>query len=169
PERTIPMRAFTRRTARASGAALAAAVALASCSGGARDAHDESQEKVENPDDNVITDTADRRIAKKKTQITFTSGRPPTTAENWDDVACVATAEEITGLHINWGLVPSEGVSEKRNLQLASGDYPGVFYRTGVSSGDIVKYANQGSFMPLDQLIEDFMPNFQEIGRASCR
>lgn len=157
------MRAITRRTALASGAAVAAGVALTSCSGGDRDANDEFQEKVENPDDNVITDTDDRRIVKKKTEITFMSGRPPTTAENWDDVACVAKAEEITGLHINWGLVPSEGVSEKRNLQLASGDYPGVFYRTGVSSGDIVKYANQGSFMPLDQLIEDFMPNFQAV------
>src|SRR5699024_2571795 len=86
---------------------------LTSCSGGDRDANDEFQEKVENPDDNVITDTDDRRIVKKKTEITFMSGRPPTTAENWDDVACVAKAEEITGLHINWGLVPSEGVSEK--------------------------------------------------------
>src|SRR5690625_5498963 len=27
----------------------------------------------------------------------------------------------------------------------------------------ILKYANQGSFMPLDQLIEDFMPNFQAV------
>src|SRR5690625_7490417 len=89
------MRAITRRTALASGAAVAAGVALTSCSGGDRDANDEFQEKVENPDDNVITDTDDRRIVKKKTEITFMSGRPPTTAENWDEVACVAKAEEI--------------------------------------------------------------------------
>lgn len=155
------MRPITRRTALASGAALATGISLSSCSSG--DADQEFQDRVDNPGDNVITDTDDPRIVTDKTEVTFMSGRPPTTAENWDDVACVTKAEEITGLHINWGLVPSEGVSEKRNLQLTSGDYPGVFYRTGIGAGDIVKYANQGAFVALDQLIEEFMPNFQAV------
>jgi putative aldouronate transport system substrate-binding protein len=155
------MSSLTRRTALAGGAAAAVSVGLAACG---KDADDDATKKaIETPDDNVITDTSNPEIVKQTTDITFLSGRPPTTADDWDDVACVKFAEKTTNLHINFGLIPSDGVGEKRNLQLASGDYPGVFYRTAVGAGDIVKYANQGTFLALDNLIEKYMPNFVKV------
>lgn len=154
------MRHLTRRSVLAASAGMA--VGLAACSGG-EGVDGEVQDRIDSPGDNVITDTANPQVVKEKATLTFMSGRPPTTADDWNQVACARKAEEITNLHIDWGLVPQEGVGEKRNLQLASGDYPGVLYRTGVGSGDIVKYANQGVFVALDQLIDEYMPNFRAV------
>lgn len=71
--------------------------------------------------------------------------------------------EKTTNLHVNWGLVPQDNVAEKVNLALFSGEYPEVFYRAGISSGDLAKYGAQGVFVPLDDLIENYMPNISKI------
>ena len=105
------MRPITRRSALAGGAALASTLALTSCGGG--DDEIDTEGAIESPDENVITDTDDPKIVKEKTTISLMSGRPPTTAEDWDDVACVKLAEETTNLHIDFGLVPSDGVAGK--------------------------------------------------------
>lgn len=155
------MRPITRRSALAGGAALASTLALTSCGGG--DDEIDTEGAIDSPDENVITDTDDPKIVKEKTTISLMSGRPPTTAEDWDDVACVKLAEETTNLHIDFGLVPLDGVGEKQNLSLASGEYPEAFYRTSISNGDLAKYSSQGTFIALDDLIEKYMPNLSGI------
>lgn len=154
------MRPITRRSALTGGAALASTAALASC--GSSDDVD-TEEAIASPDDNIITDTGNPKIVEETTTVSFMTGRPPTTAETWDDVGCVKLAEETTNLHIDFGLVPLDGVNEKRNLALASGEYPEAFYRTSIATADIAKYASQGTFIPLDDLIESYMPNLSGI------
>jgi putative aldouronate transport system substrate-binding protein len=154
------MRSITRRSALAGGAALATTLGLASCGGG--DDVD-TEEAIASPDDNIITDTSEPKIVKEKTTISLMSGRPPTTAEDWDDVGCVKLAEKTTNIHADFGLVPLDGVDEKRNLALASGEYPEAFYRTSIGTADLAKYASQGTFIALDELIADYMPNLAKI------
>src|SRR5690625_6141733 len=72
-------------------------------------------------------------------------------------------AEKLTNMHVDFGLAPSDGVGEKRNLALTSGDYPEVFYRTGIPAGDIAKYGEQGTFVPLNDLMDEYMPNLTAI------
>ena len=155
------MRSFTRRTALAGGAAFAA-TALAACGGDDAGSID-TEGAIASPDDNVITDTDNPQVVKEKTTVGFMSARYPTTAENWDDVGCVQIAEETTNLHVDFGLIPSESAEEKVNLALASGEYKEVFYRASISTGNIAKYGDQGVFVPLDELIDKYMPNFKAI------
>jgi putative aldouronate transport system substrate-binding protein len=155
------MHSLTRRTALAGGSAFAATAALAACGGKGSDV--DTEEAIASPDDNVITDTDEPKVVKEKTTVNFMTGRYPTTAEDWDEVGCVQLAEDTTNLHVDFGLVPSDSIGEKVNLALASGEYKEVFYRASISTGDIAKYADQKVFIPLDDLIDKYMPNFKKI------
>jgi putative aldouronate transport system substrate-binding protein len=154
------MSSFTRRAALAGGTALVSTAALAACGNG-EDA--DTSEAIASPDGNVITDTSDPKIVKEKTTVTFMSRRPPTTAKDWDEVGCFKIAEKTTNLSVDFGLVPDESVGEKVNLALASGEYPEAFYRTNIEAGDIAKYAGQGTFIALDELIDTYMPNLKKL------
>lgn len=155
------MQSFTRRTALAAGVTLASTAALSAC-GDAESAVDVTEE-IASPDENVITDTSDPQIVKEKTTVTFMSGRFQTTLEDWNEIRCVQEAERITNLHVDFGVVPLDGLDEKRNLALASGEYPEAFYRNSIGAGDLAKYGGQGTFIPVDDLIENYMPNLKKI------
>src|SRR5699024_4373148 len=85
--------------------------------------------------------------------------RANTSAEDWNQVSSVQETQRITNIEIDWGLVGEEAVAERRNLTLTSGDYPEAFYRTGVPGGDIAKYGEQGVFVALNDLIDQYKPN----------
>lgn len=154
------MHPITRRTALAGTATAASTAILASCSGGGED-EPATQSKIDNPDENINTEGMP--IVEEETTITFMTGRPSMTAEDWNEVSVAKEFEEESNIHVEWGLVPDDGIEEKRNLALASGDYPEVFYRAGFGAGDIAKYGAQGVFVPLDDLIDQYMPNFSAI------
>lgn len=68
---------------------------------------------------------------------------------------------EATGVVFDWQPIPQEGAQEKINLMLASGDeLPDVFWNFGDGkSGNIVcQYANQGIFIPTEDLINNYAP-----------
>lgn len=68
---------------------------------------------------------------------------------------------EATGVVFDWQPIPQEGAQEKINLMLASGDeLPDVFWNFGDGkSGNIVcQYANQGIFVPTEDLIANYAP-----------
>src|SRR5690606_29248093 len=91
--------------------------------------------------------------------ISLMTRRANTSAEDWNQVSSVQETQRITNIEIDWGLVGEEAVAERRNLTLTSGDYPEAFYRTGVPGGDIAKYGEQGVFVALNDLIDQYMPN----------
>ncbi|MBO0991870.1 extracellular solute-binding protein [Bacillus sp. SD088] len=84
-------------------------------------------------------------------------------ADNYDEVLIWKEYEKMTGIHIDWNLVPSSGWTEKRNLALSSGDYKDVFYTAALSSSDLSEYGSQGMFLKLNDLIEQYMPNLTEV------
>lgn len=153
------MHSMTRRTALASGAALASTAVLASCGGGDDDA--ETLEKIDNPDENINSEGMP--IVDEQVTITLMSARPTTTAEDWNEISAIQETEELTNVHVDFGLVPQDGAAERRNLALTSGDYPEAFYRTGIGTGDIAKYGEQGTFIPLNDLLDQYMPNLTTI------
>src|SRR5690625_1446331 len=64
--------------------------------------------------------------------------------------------EEKTGVHVNWEVVPEEGVQEKLNLILTSGDYPDVIMNMPVTVAQLRVYGEKRVFLPLNDLIEEF-------------
>ncbi len=67
--------------------------------------------------------------------------------------------EEIANVYVEWQVYPSATWPDKKNLILSSGDLPDVFYMNAVNSVDVSKYASQGMFIELTDLIEQYAPN----------
>lgn len=68
-------------------------------------------------------------------------------------------AEKNFNMNINWITVPNTDVATKQPLLLASGDYPSVFWAGSFSNEDLLKYGQQGVFVPLNDLLKAHAPN----------
>lgn len=66
--------------------------------------------------------------------------------------------EEKTGISVDWELVKDGDWQTKTNIMFASGDWPDVIVRGEL---DIEEYGvSQGILLPLDEYIEEYMPNY---------
>ena len=83
--------------------------------------------------------------------------------ENWNDVLIFNEYEEMTNIDIEWQMVPDSSFEEKFNLTLGSNDLPDAFHSAGVADSEILKYGEQGIFIPLNDLIDEYAPNFKKI------
>lgn len=102
-------------------------------------------------------------IVNEPITISFMTGKSPLTADDYNKLLVWEKYEEMTNIHIDWGLVPTVELEEKRNLSLASGDYPEVLYTAFVPDTDLVKYGEQGVFLELNDLIDKNMPNLKKL------
>ncbi|MFD1956628.1 ABC transporter substrate-binding protein [Paenibacillus thailandensis] len=71
--------------------------------------------------------------------------------------------EEKTNVHINWKNFTRDVFVEKRNLAVASGDLPDAIFNADYSDYELLKLAKDGSIIPLNDLIEQYMPNFKKV------
>jgi putative aldouronate transport system substrate-binding protein len=79
-----------------------------------------------------------------------------------DEMIFYNNLEEMTNVLIDWEAIPEAQAREKINLMLASGDYPDAFFGVGsVTTQDIVTYGEQGVFLQLDDLIDQYAPNIK--------
>lgn len=102
-------------------------------------------------------------IVKETIELDVFAGKAPTTADDWNDVLILNEYEEMTNMIMNWEQVPLDGLSERRNLALASGDLPDLFYAAYIPPADLLKYGQQGTFIPLNDLIDEYAPNLKRI------
>ncbi|GIN70861.1 ABC transporter substrate-binding protein [Bacillus sp. J14TS2] len=102
-------------------------------------------------------------IVEEPINLKFFAERADTTAEDWNDVLLYNEYEKITNINIDWEMVPSAGLTEKRNLVLASGNLPDAFHTTSMPVTDLQKYGAQGTFIQLNDLIDEYAPNFKKI------
>lgn len=99
-----------------------------------------------------------------KEQITLTAMVNQTPVQpDWNEIMIWPEYEKMTNIDIEWESVPSSSVAERRNLALATDDLPDLFYRAGLGEADIAKYGPQGSFIKLNDLIDEYAPNFKKI------
>ncbi|MEW4368290.1 ABC transporter substrate-binding protein [Paenibacillus kandeliae] len=71
--------------------------------------------------------------------------------------------EDQTNIHIEWELVPASSAVEKLNVVLASGDLPDVIMGMNVSNEQQVAYGQQGTFIPLNTLIDKYGVNTKKM------
>lgn len=72
-----------------------------------------------------------------------------------------AAAEEA-GISINWNTIVNSDWTDKKAVMMASADLPDAFMGSiCFTESDIV--SNQGSFIALDDYIDEYMPNFKAI------
>src|SRR5699024_1533684 len=99
------------------------------------------------------------RSVEEEIEVEIFSGKAAARAEEWNDVLLLNDYEEMTNMNITWNQVAADGLDEKRNLALASGDLPDAFYAANIPVSDIQKYGDQGTFIPLNDLIDEYAPN----------
>lgn len=71
--------------------------------------------------------------------------------------------EEATGIHIDWITIPSDIFAEKRNLAFTSGELPDAIFNAGLGEYDLQKLGADGLIIPLNDIIEKYMPNFKKV------
>lgn len=102
-------------------------------------------------------------IVNETIKLDVFAGKSATTADDWNDVLVLNKYEEMTNIDITWNQVPADGLEEKRNLALATGDLPDAFYAANIPVADVQKYGEQGIFIPLNDLIKEHAPNLNKI------
>lgn len=70
--------------------------------------------------------------------------------------------EEDTNVHIDWTNYKAD-FAEKRNLDIASGDLPDAIFNAGAGDYDLLNWAESGVIVPVEDLIDQYMPNLKKI------
>ncbi|WP_225217720.1 extracellular solute-binding protein [Sporosarcina gallistercoris] len=84
-------------------------------------------------------------------------------SQDWNDLMLWKEYEKMTNIEVDWSTVQTEALAEKRNLTLTSGDYPEVYFASAFSKTDLIKYGQQGIFLPLNDYIDEYAPNFKKL------
>ncbi len=92
----------------------------------------------------------------------LTSSSPLAPADP-NDKLVVQRLEKKTGVHVEWTSYTSDVFAEKRNLMIASGDLPDAIFAAEYSDYDLLKLAKDGAIVPLEDLIDQYMPNFKKV------
>ena len=79
------------------------------------------------------------------------------------DTLFMKTMEEKTNVHWELHTFNTSDMTEKMNLSLNTGAYYDVYMKTGLSMADATKYGQQGVFIPLNELINEYMPNLKAL------
>lgn len=101
-------------------------------------------------------------IVSDKMTVTGFAGKFFANAD-WNNIKLWQEYEKMTNIEVQWDTVHKDNLAEKRNLLLAGGDYPEMFYASAFPRPDLLKYGKQGAFIPLNDLIDQYAPNFKAL------
>src|SRR5690625_1932986 len=120
----------------------------------------EKQEEVEEDLDNLNKEGFP--IVDEPIELNFFAG-VGTVDNDWNDILLLNEYEQMTNIKIEWEQVSADAREEKRNIALVTDDLPDVFYGTYIPDIDLLKYGERGTFIPLNDLIDEYAPNLKPI------
>ncbi len=138
---------------------LACGVLLAACGGGGSDkAGGDKGSDVE------LGKVGEFPVTTEKLDMTMMG--PGTGAAEWKDMPVFQTMEEKTNIHFDFTTPPMADFNTKLNLAFSGDDLPDVLF--GTSSDSLtpameMQYGQQGILVPLEELIDENMPNLKKI------
>lgn len=136
---------------------------LVAC-GGDKDTSTKSNDEANQAKEaEILNEVGEMPIVKEPIELKFMAGRHATNATDYNEVTVWKEYSKLSGININWELIPRDGIEEKRNLALAGGSLPDVFYTSYLSNNDLNNYGEQGTFIKLNDLIDENMPNLKEL------
>jgi len=129
-----------------------------------------SSDNEENNKENKNEDTADQ-INKESfpivdEEITLSMMAPGTGLAEWKDMPALQEYSEMTNINFEYDTPPSNDFQTNLNLAFASGDLADIIFGAGTDNltpSMEVEYGEQGILLPLEDLIEEYAPNFQKI------
>ena len=100
---------------------------------------------------------------KETAELSFITSAPATSTQEPNERVIFQRIEEQTNVHIDWTCFVSDQFSDKKNLALAQfGNLPDGLFNAGMSDYDLLRYAKQGIIIPLENLIDKYMPNYRQ-------
>lgn len=81
---------------------------------------------------------------------------------NYSEMVMFKEMEEITNIEINWTLASTENYAELRALAWNGDDLPDAFFLWN-EIDEQIKYAEAGLLVPIEDLIDEYMPNYKKI------
>ena len=72
--------------------------------------------------------------------------------------------EEETNVHIDWKTIQSDQWGDKISLEMSNiNTLPDMVFNAGFGDTELLKYAKQGVIIPVEELIDTYMPNLQKV------
>lgn len=97
-------------------------------------------------------------------ELSFITSAPATTTQEPNEKLIFQRLEEQTNVHIDWTCFVEDQFADKKNLALAQfGNLPDGLFTAGMNDYDLLRYAKQGIIIPLENLIDKYMPNLQAV------
>ena len=84
-----------------------------------------------------------------------------TPGEEIDKTLTMQTMQEMTNVIWNFTLASEAELMEKMLLSFNSGDYYDVYIKSGIDAATTAQFARQGIIIPLNDLIDQYMPNLK--------
>lgn len=103
---------------------------------------------------------------KEKVSINLLTTQNQVAPKDPNDMTIFKRLEKDSNVHINWTNYPNDFV-EKRNLDIASGALPDAIFNAQASEQDLLTWAKNGVIVPLEDAIDDYMPNLKKVFEAS--
>jgi putative aldouronate transport system substrate-binding protein len=121
----------------------------------------ENEDPIESTKEVAINPVGELPIVDKTMTLRMFAPQYPT-IEDMETNTYTKWLEEQTNIHIEWDLVPNEALNDRKQLMLASGDYPEVILHGNLTPDEQMRYGEQGVFLPLNDLIDQYAPNVKK-------
>lgn len=104
-------------------------------------------------------------IADSQVTLTFTGmNMNSTRVGRYDETDMMKKLEADTNVKIVWNMIPQASWKEKKNLMIASGEYPdGFMGPMSLTADEAQQLGADGVLIPLEDLIREYAPNIQRI------
>ena len=133
-------------------------IALTACGGGGSDVALNTGEMQE-----VDPESLQFPLAETAT-LTGMISYPPSTESNPNNRTIFKRLEEKTNVHIDWTAIQGDQWGDKITLAMANPKTLTDFvFTAGFSDSDLLKYADQGIIIPLEEYIDAYMPNLKAV------
>ena len=114
--------------------------------------------------DSADVNDTDMPIVDDEIDMTIFANKPAQNEDNdWNDILIWNHYRDLTNINADWNLVNPDALDEKRNLALGSGELPDAFFLAQLTNSDLLKYGDQGMFIPLNDLIDEYAPNLTAL------
>lgn len=102
-------------------------------------------------------------LAETATLSILTSAEA-TSTQNPDEKVIYQRIQEETNVDVDWTCYVKDQFIDKRNLVFSKGDgLPDIILNAEMGTLDLLKYGNQGIIVPVEDLIEQYMPNLKKV------
>lgn len=101
---------------------------------------------------------------KETATLSFITNASANSTQNPNERVIFQRLEEKTNVHIDWTCFVEDQFSDKKNLALAQAkSLPDGLFNAGMSDYDLLRYAKQNVIIPVEELIDNNMPNLKAI------